>query len=228
MIIKIEDLSSYVISLPEDFKKFEKSRQEIMSTGIKVVNGFDATRNVISRTGLAISFKRLFSSVGSSNLPYLICEDDVLVNPDFNLKEFYVPDDADAVYVGLSVFGKSLNINPYEDPETKIPYKEYRPHSSKLVATKISDKVYRIYNMLSAHAVIMVSQRYVDFLKKSMDIAISSNGHQDSVRALTMPFWNIYALDIPMLYQSGDVEKFTKIQLSNLSEEHIDFNIKRL
>jgi hypothetical protein len=222
MKIDISKLKTIVINLEEHYEKKESSRKTLNSIGINDITYFKAIKKSPGRTGLAMSFKQLFSEVRGHSEPILICEDDIGLNPDFNLKEIDIPDDADALYVGIDYNGYTHFINPYNDSfgPSYVNHRDRNDHR-KLVVNKYSKDVYRIYNMLSAHAVIVINPSYTDFLEKAIDVAILSGGHQDLVRASTMPYWKVYGLETAMLFQQGPNEISTKIKLSELPDNQI-------
>jgi GR25 family glycosyltransferase involved in LPS biosynthesis len=231
MKIKLSDLQAYVINLESDIVKRESSINSLNSAGITNIVVFNAHKRNPGRTGLAMSFKKIFEKTINNDEPILICEDDVLINPLFDYsKEIEIPDDADALYLGISKHGYTAYINPYNNPKG-MPYDNHRDrsaHPTKIVAKRISHDLYRIYNMLSAHAVLIINPDYKRFLNNAIEIAILNNGHQDVVRASTMPYWKVYALDMPLFFQSGTHEKTTNIQLSMLNGSELTDKIEFL
>jgi len=201
MKIKIRKLNSYFINLDEDVEKSSSTISELRKCGITKINRYPAVQFTPPRTGLAMTFQNLLEDISGHKRPVLICEDDIRKNPRFSLDTIEVPDDADALYVGITYWGVSTTVNQYLRKDSPN-YSEVRDLDRRIKATRVNNEIYRIYNMLNAHAVIMLNSRYTKFLQKAIDIAIESGGHQDQVRAYTMPYWNIYALDIPMFSQA--------------------------
>jgi hypothetical protein len=221
MIIDFKNIKSYFINLDKDKKRAKSARFAIKSSGIKNIKRYSAIPFDPGRTGLAMTFKNLFKEISNHQEPVLICEDDIKLNPKFNLERFEIPDDADALYIGISLYGVSTHINPYLSKGSPNYSQKRYLIDEKVKAVRVSDDIYRIYNMLNAHGVIMINNEYTKFLEKSMDIAINSGGHQDQVRAYTMPYWNIYALNVPMFFQDNNRTEEHDLVLSNFPENRI-------
>jgi hypothetical protein len=229
MIIDFKNIDSYFINLNKDTEKAKSALLAMKSCGIKKIRRYPATQFDPARTGLAITFKNLFKKISNHQEPVLICEDDIKLNPKFILKRFEVPDDADALYVGISIYGVDTHINPYLSKSSPNYSEGRNALDQRIRAVRISDDIYRIYNMLNAHGVIMINNEYTKFLEKSIQVAIDSGGHQDMVRAYTMPYWNVYALNIPMFFQDVDWKPDEHdLVLSDFPESRITDNIALL
>lgn len=74
--------------------------------------------------------------------PFVLFEDDCVIK---NFRpEIEVPDDADAVYLGISSWGR---MNGHSGP-----YVQYE---------HVKNDLYRVYNMLSGHSVLYLTDEYV-------------------------------------------------------------------
>ena len=132
-------------------------------------------------------------------MPCLLLEDDIKVlngsSIDIN-QEFEVPDDADALYVAVSFYGRLEGMT--------IPY--------GVVATTTSNPaVNSVYNMLGMHAVVYLSERYRDHIKSllSKHIEYPIGGVDDPI-AEAMSEYNVYAVTDPIFYQAdGHSERAT-------------------
>ena len=127
--------------------------------------------------------------------PFIILEDDVRID-DFQRK-LTVPDGAHAIYLGLSMWG-------LKHGKGQLGISGKRDNSG----------LYRMYNMLAAHAILYLDQDYARFIKDSIPIFLDMGTNQDKMRAETMKYWNVYATRNPVFYQSGKYEKYTKFRLS--------------
>jgi len=221
--INFSEIKSYIITLPENKEKIETTRQAMQSIGFNDPKIFLATKMNPGRTGLVKSFKNLFNLIKDHDEPILICEEDIEINPSYSLEAVDIPDDADALYIGISKWGRSSGINPYWDKnaESYIPNKQI---FEGIVVKQVNSDIYRIYNMLSAHAVILINKEYTSFLNKAISFAEINGGHQDIVRSTTMPYWNIYALNNPIFYQR-DLEQHTNFKISELESDRISYNL---
>lgn len=229
MIIDLSNIKTFLINLEKDEEKKKSSISTLNKANISNVNIFNAIERSPGRIGLAISFKKIFSKIENHSDPILICEDDIRINKTnlLDIDKIEIPDNADALYIGISRNGYSGGINPYVEFYGKS-YTQERPPYRGLVVKQINDNVYRIYNMLSAHAIILINSEYTKFLNNAIDLAIINGGHQDIVRALTMPYWNIYALNAPIFYQDGINEQETNFRISDLPSNRISNNLSLL
>jgi hypothetical protein len=132
--------------------------------------------------------------------PFIFMEDDCSVTPWFR-HEIPVPKDADAVYLGISLWGMhGAQAHPLVKKEA------------------VSEELVRVYNMLSTHAVLIMSKRWVENVLKCYEYAYFSMDKPqefDVPVAHTMPLFSIYALKNPLFYQDskmGGQEEPTLIQ----------------
>jgi hypothetical protein len=116
--------------------------------------------------------------------PVLILEDD-LAYTDQCL--FEIPDDADAMYLGLSEVGAHPIYN-CDSGQSQFQY--------------VSQHTVRIINMLSAHAVLYKSRRYKEAVIESMNNALENKTVNDIHFTRLQPRFNIYGGVKPMFYQS--------------------------
>ena len=127
--------------------------------------------------------------------PFIILEDDVQI--EGLPRDTTVPSDADALYLGLSMWG----------------LKNGKGHIG-ISGEKRNGGIYRIYNMLAAHAILYVSHDYARFILNSIPVFLNMRTNQDKMRAETMKYWNVYASKTPVFYQSGKYERYTRFSLT--------------
>jgi hypothetical protein len=136
----------------------------------------------------------------SLSLPCLLLEDDIKVlnGSSINIdQEFEVPDNADALYLGVSFYGRLDGMT--------IPY--------GVIATTTSDPgINSVYNMLGMHAIVYLSERYRDHIKILLNKHIEyPEGGVDDPIAETMSDYNVYAITDPLFYQAdGHSEQATR------------------
>ena len=123
--------------------------------------------------------------------PFILLEDDCLPLND-------------AVYLGISSWGR---MNSHSGPCVQWDNVDNYPD------------IVRIYNMLSAHAIFYINSDYVDLCKR-----ISYNGylisdHHDIGFAEVQRYYDIYAFDSPLFYQTSS--NGTNQKLSTY--QHIEF-----
>jgi hypothetical protein len=125
----------------------------------------------------------------------LVLEDDIQLNPNYKgYTTFDIDKDTDALYLGTSTFGRIQG----------------NSHAGACIA--ISNGTYlKPINMLSMHAILYTSSRYVQHTIKELSSFISNPiGGIDDKIAQTMSFYNVNALRVPMFYQAdGHSEQAT-------------------
>ena len=138
----------------------------------------------------------------------LILEDDVEMYKNLNSEtDIEIPEDTDAFYLGFSTCGGSKVINLHDGPS---------------LVKKISDKHIRIYNMLSAHAIIYKSKKYKE--KVIQELTNLKGYHCDVIMSRLHPNYIIYGLHYTLFYQSvkwGNVqqtENCTKIDYTKCKQ----------
>jgi hypothetical protein len=132
--------------------------------------------------------------------PFVIFEDDVKKYREFP-KTIEIPDDTDILYIGLSTCG--MNHDRW---------------TNTVCYTNVDNNVIRIYNMLSLHGIIICSTRGLLAIQKCMFEGYFKDIIWDIFTAQIQPFYNVYALKSPLVYQFGLIggqEEPTKIEYSN-------------
>lgn len=195
--IDLTKINAYYINLKEDKEKAEALENTLKDLGFKNIHRFEGIKEEIKRVGVAKSHNQILKELSNTEEPFIIFEDDVVCNK-FE-KELSFPEDSDAFYLGNSTFGLYQGVG-----------------KKKISAEKYYDNIYRVYNMLAAHAIVYFNNDYVKFLAKATEFNIFVKTNQDKARAETMKYWNIYANSDPMFYQSGAHSPVTKRSLSKL------------
>jgi hypothetical protein len=91
--------------------------------------------------------------------------------------------------------------------------------------TNINEDIIRVYNMRSLHGIIICSPRGLLGIQKCMLEGYFKNIIWDIFTAQIQPFYNVYALKIPLVYQYGEIggqERQTKIEYNNNFDKNID------
>jgi GR25 family glycosyltransferase involved in LPS biosynthesis len=206
MIINILEIPVFYINLKKERIKDRQTRETLNGLGFKDIRRFDAILGKDKTQGCAMSHQAILKEIDIDG-PFIVFEDDIDVNDSFN-PIIDVPEDADAVYLGLSMF--ALNgITTEED----------------LIADRVNDSVYRIYNMLAAHSILYIKKDYYKFISKAIDAMLNAEPlsqlkscrNQDNARAETMKYFNIYALNHPLFYQGGKHRVATRFDLDKVT-----------
>jgi hypothetical protein len=138
--------------------------------------------------------------------PFILLEDDCSPTEWFRY-EIPLPDDADALYVGLSTYG----LHPQHN--FGIPQIEYTsvPGQPDLV---------RLLNMLSNHAIMFVSKRWTENCLACFENMLNAPDPRayDIEQCRTMRNFNVYALRQPLFFQDarvGGQQEPTYVQIGN-------------
>ena len=126
--------------------------------------------------------------------PFLLLEDDANITPwtEFGAHMMlHVPADADAVYVGISKCGAD-------------PNKETHQMGVSWEPTDLPGVV-RILNMLSQHAVVICSKRWLVMLLRTISAATARNIIWDLPTARVMDRYRVYALEKPLFFQDARI-----------------------
>ena len=134
------------------------------------------------------------------NPPFIILEDDCNINVFKDAIEF--PDNADAVYLGSMSWGMKDGKSTQE-----LQYKKVENY----------EDIYKSYNLLGAHSILYLSNRYVDNCIKVC--YASKDTPQDVGFANSHKNYNIYVIGTPIFYQEGYYAEETK---KHLTEHKVD------
>ncbi len=132
--------------------------------------------------------------------PFVCLEDDVKKYRDFP-EEIDVPDDTDILYIGLSQHGCTNKLT------NQIRFLSF---------TNINSDIIRIYNMLASHGIVICSTTGALAIQKSLLEGYFKNRDCDLFMASLQPYYNVYALRRPLVYQYGDIggeEMATKFEI---------------
>lgn len=212
MRLKITDLPVLYINLEKDIQRRRTLERKLAEKGFGNVIRIEGVRTTPKVKGVAEAHIRAMEEVLRIDGPVLVLEDDVMFFEDYDSIE--IPDDTDAFYLGISSWG----LGRQGAGVKKICVERTESHD-----------VYRLLNMLSAHAIVYFNKDYVRFLIKSAKFFRSIATNQDKGRAETMKYWNVYGVRKPMFIQSGRYIDETSISLpsqSNVPREQI-FLIER-
>jgi hypothetical protein len=192
--INILELPVHYINLKQDTEKRKKMEKMLAELGFTDVHRFKASYSDTKSLGCAMSHNSLLHQMKGEKTPFIVLEDDV--KPNIFRHMINVPKGADAYYLGNSMWGiyngrghKKISLNQY------------------------NYETYRIYNMLTAHAIMYNNPEYVSFLAQATDFNVAIKTNQDKARAETMKYWNVYASKVPLFYQDGRYKNYTKFTL---------------
>jgi GR25 family glycosyltransferase involved in LPS biosynthesis len=205
MKIDLTDIPVYYINLDDQEEKRKNTETMLKQMGFKFVERFSAIRHEAGRIiGCARSHYEILKS---HKPPFIIIEDDCSLNKEFD-KNIEIPDNVDALYLGISHWGRYLN------------------HSGPYVhITKVNDEIVRVHNMLATHAILYLSESYVDICKRiSYNFGYEIENHLDIGFAEVHRFFNVYSFDEP-LFRQYEWSAVTTGKLSGVSYDKNKANV---
>jgi GR25 family glycosyltransferase involved in LPS biosynthesis len=197
MKIKLIDIPVYYINLDEQEEKRKRTETMLKQIGFKFVERFSAIKHEAGRIiGCARSH---YEILNRAEVPFIILEDDCSLNKEVP-QAIELPDNADALYLGISHWGRYLN------------------HSGPYVhTTRINEDIVRVHNMLATHAILYLSQEYANMCKRiSYHFGYEVENHLDIGFAEVHRFFNVYSFDEP-LFRQYEWSAVTTGKLSSVS-----------
>jgi hypothetical protein len=137
--------------------------------------------------------------------PFLMIEDDISLSRP--IETIDVPDDADILYVGISKCSMNDHQFHYENYYETVP--EY-------------PRIVRIKHMLSTHGIVICSPLGAAVFQRTMLEVFLSDQPWDIPLALIQPYYRVYALREPLVYQDAEYngdEGCTRIELQGPDKE---------
>lgn len=197
MKLNLIDIPVYYINLDEQDEKRERTETMLKQIGFKFVERFSAIKHDAGRIiGCARSH---YEILNKAEVPFIILEDDCSLNKEFP-ESIELLDNADALYLGISHWGRYLNHSG--------PYVHY---------SKVNDDIVRVHNMLATHAILYLSQEYANMCKRvSYHFGYEVENHLDIGFAEVHRFFNVYSFDEP-LFRQYEWSAVTTGKLSSVS-----------
>ena len=164
--------------------------------------------------------------------PFLILEDDVDLEPIFFDKknvENRMNGDVDAIYLGISAWGKNKRqniVNKILGKNEKIVVANEKIFFYKGAIGAVDDnQFFKINNMYGAHAILYVNMDYVVKTLKICIMAVTMNRPHDIFLPALLKRSKVFGLKNPWFYQSqriGGQERATKIDFADVRELRVN------
>jgi len=212
MIIDIPSVKTYYINLDDKVERKIQTEHHLNSLNFKNIERYSAKRGNNAIEGCALSHIDILRS-NASKAPFFIIEDDAA--PNFSFKPiFEVPDDADAIYFGYSLWG-------YDKERAKKFSRMDTPTSF----IEVKEELYKITNMLSTHAIMYCSEQYALSAADIMEqILKKENWHCDYAVSLIQNDFNVYAPHKPYFIQNDYwTLPWTSIGLADFYETNAEY-----
>lgn len=186
MIVDLREIQTYYINLNQHKEK------NILMKNLKNDFGFKKYSRIPGvyikddpKSGCAASHYKILSDIKT---PTIILEDDCVIKNNNPIIE--IPDDADAVYLGLSQWG-------YKDDISKPKNFDFHKH-------KTLSNIYKISSMLATHSILYISEDYINACKRVAKFSAENAMHVDQGFARIQRYYNVYAVSNPIFYQSSN------------------------
>lgn len=188
MIIDIRNIPTFYINMDKHSDRRNDMVQLGKDVGFKEYSrtkGFSLPKH--PKAGCAKSHHSILENMQE---PTIILEDDcVIKNSSYTLE---IPDDTDALYLGLSGWG-------FLGSQSQLNNLEYKRHET-------FPGIYKINGMLATHAILYISPEYISMAKKVAKWSGDNDHHIDQGFALIQKYFNVYALKKPIFYQHSNKE----------------------
>lgn len=199
MEIKLTGIDTYYINMYRDTKREGSTKEVLKSCGFHSIRRSPGFKNKNNAIGCGMAHQNVLQSRIDKDSPFILFEDDIELTHFDNFIE--IPDNADAIYLGISKMGMVDGTHKEELIVSKV---EGYPHLVK------------IHNMLTSHAILYINNDYVKSLSNFIQYHIDHGIPVDIGMAEHMTEWNVYALDKPMFIQRDKFRSFTDTAISKL------------
>ena len=209
--IDLREIPIFILNMEEDHERKAFMTEQLNALGL-AHRFISAIKCDPPPVGIALSHLKAITRKGLKP-PFLILEDDCKILPHKFAYRYDLPQGTDALYLGHSVFGLRDQKDEHGVRWGQQGKTKYRHHDENYI---------RLFSMLSRHAIIYISDKYVRNaiaanLSALMDNAFSIPG--DIMYAEMQPEHVVLSLREICCYQTGQyggIEAATNISLLSL------------
>jgi hypothetical protein len=212
MKIDLREIPAVYMNLEHHKEKNESMYSMLSSMGFKTIERIEGVLD--TDNPVAGCSKAHHKALQTYEAPFILFEDDCVLFQENFQPIVELPDDADALYLGISSWGR---MNGHDGQY--IQYDEFEEHPNLL----------RIYNMLGGHSVVYLNDFYIEMCAKVAHHAgYVIKNYQDIGFAEIQKFFNVYSLNNPIFYQTsnelGTKQSLTSFAMTQcMSYEHLQF-----
>jgi len=191
--IQLSSTETYLINLDSAVSRLDKSTK-VLDRVNQPFTRFSAIKHDVGVIGCGLSHLALLQKIKPTSL---ILEDDIETTDQFK-ETLEVPEDCDAIYLGVSNHG----------------YVRRHPFGIRgvVLASKYSEDYLRVFNMCSTHAILYTSERYINACIDIINKCLSDGVAFDVGLASIHRHFNILTPHSPWFYQSEQAS-FTNFSL---------------
>lgn len=203
--IDLREIPIFVLNMKEDHKRKAFMTQQLDSLGLKH-QFIRAVKCDPSPVGIALSHLKAIKQEGLTP-PFLVLEDDCKILMEKSIYRYDLPQETDALYLGHSLFGLRDKKDQYDIRWGQLGNIKYKHYDENYI---------RIFNMLARHAIIYISDKYVQNAIKANLSALLDNAFTipgDVMYAEMQPEHIVLSLKEINFYQTkqfGGIELATK------------------
>jgi hypothetical protein len=211
MLLDIKSTRLYLIS-PAEGKYRDRAITvftRLIDEGFKNITFIKSLPGPNGTASLTNTVIEIFNKELKNDTPFFILEDDIAF---FHKRDtIELPDNCDTLYAGVSLWSYCAPIESL--------YSKVRPHifpNSSSIVESYNNELVRVKGMTGGHAILFNSREFIrTFIRKMEEISktIDDLPH-DLLFSAMMPYFNVYALKMPMCYQDstlGGQEDVTKL-----------------
>ena len=182
MNLDLRDIPAIYINLEKDVDKNQNMKSMLNQYGFNNIIRLNAEYTPDNPlVGCSLSH---YNALCEIDPPFIVFEDDCMVKTLRSTIE--IPDDSEAVYLGISSWGRMNS------------------HSGPCVQSESGGfGMVRLYNMLSAHSVLYLDEEYTSLCKRISYNSYETAQHQDIGFAEIQRYYNVYAFNDPLFYQTS-------------------------
>jgi len=187
-LINITNIPAVYINLEKHKEKNDSMYDLLSSVGFKIIERIEGVLDI--ENPVAGCSKAHHKALSSFKAPFVLFEDDCVLFEKNVITQIQLPDDADALYLGISSWGRMNGHNGFY-----LQYDQFEENTNLL----------RIYNMLGGHSIIYLTEDYRKICEKvSYHAGYVIKDYQDIGFAEIQKFFNVYSLNYPMFYQTSN------------------------
>ncbi len=207
--VSLKELKHFTIGIKSERRRLELQRKELEKVGVvpELVLGC-ASKNIEKKANITLSWLEALLSI--DHYPSVVLESDSVPFSDWCDEQLF-PADADAFYLGTSVWGVV--------PEELYPF----GLPDCVLSTPYYGNIHQVFNMLAAHAILFVSEEGRDkFVDACLD-ALKAQLIQDIFFARLQEQNKVFSVQRPVYFQSGKLRG----QEASTNKELIPQNIPK-
>jgi len=200
MKVVLSEIQTFLLTIPRNIDRFDRIKNELNCLNNKLNIEVFYGDTIEGHLGCAISTVKMYKHI----TPPALCIEDDCAFTEYYKNELNVPDDADAIYLGTSVWGVT-NGHTY-----------WRNFNIK----KYNEEFYKIEGMCSTHAVLFLNNNFLGHLNKiGESYNMQSTTPFDYLMCQEQYKFNVYGVARPMFYQTGDNKDVTLYSLETVYKD---------